>query len=359
MKKEIIKILELLEENGYVAYIVGGYVRDLLLNKKTSDIDIITNALPKDIKKIFVNTERVYADYGAVKIRVNNHIVDITTFRKELTYTDGKPSQIEYINSLEEDLKRRDFTINTLCMDKDLNVVDVLNAREDLEKRVIKTLRNADEELKEDPSRILRALRFMNNLKMDLDEELKESIIRNKHLIRNININKRKEELDKIFKSKDIRKFVNFVKENNLEKEIGIIFPKPSNYSYIVSYYATSILLDKFNFTKNEKEQIKEIKSLINKGKIDKIDLYKKGLFISQAAGEILKINKKQLIKEYDELPIKESKDIDISTKEICSIMNIDPSEELGKAINKLEEMIVKGIIHNKKEEIINFLKRK
>ena len=105
MKKEFIKVLEKLEENGYVSYVVGGYVRDVLLNKKTSDIDIITNALPKDIKKIFNNIDHEYSDYGSVKLKVKDHLIDITTFRRELSYSEGKPTNIEYINSLEEDLK--------------------------------------------------------------------------------------------------------------------------------------------------------------------------------------------------------------------------------------------------------------
>ena len=359
MKKEFIKVLEKLEENGYVSYVVGGYVRDVLLNKKTSDIDIITNALPKDIKKIFNNIDHEYSDYGSVKLKVKDHLIDITTFRRELSYSEGKPTNIEYINSLEEDLKRRDFTINTLCMDKDQNVVDLLNAKEDLDNKVLRTIRNADVELIEDPTRILRALRFMNNLNMNLDKELEESIIRNKHLIREINVNKRKEEIDKILKHKNIKRFIHFIKENNLEKDLGIVFNSDKSYSFIVSYYATSNIIDNYNFTKNEKNDIKEIKSLINKGKIDKIDLYKKGLFISVASGEILNINKKELIKEYNDLPIKETKDICLTPSEICLCLNINPSKNLGLAIKKIEKAIIEGKIENTKEDIINFLKRK
>ena len=155
MEKGYAKILKQIEDNGYVAYIVGGYVRDLLLKRKTADIDIITNATPKDLKRIFGNVTYENSLYGAVKLRIKDHLVDITTFRRELSYKDGKPSSIEYTNSLEEDLKRRDFTINTLVIDKDDNIIDLLNAKDDIDNKIIKAVRDIKEELEEDPSRIL------------------------------------------------------------------------------------------------------------------------------------------------------------------------------------------------------------
>ena len=117
MYKNAIKILNILENNGYKAYIVGGYVRDKILNVKSNDIDIITNALPDEVCKIF-NIEHT-DNFGSIKLKYNNYIFEVTTFRKEYyKNNDRRPYKVEYIDDLKEDLMRRDFTINSICIDK-------------------------------------------------------------------------------------------------------------------------------------------------------------------------------------------------------------------------------------------------
>ena len=115
MEKNIKKILETLENEGYQAYLVGGYVRDYLLGVTSFDVDIATDALPKDIHRIFNSSKN---NYGSVNIKVDKLNVDITTFRKDLNYVNRRPSKVVYINNLKEDLERRDFTINAICMNK-------------------------------------------------------------------------------------------------------------------------------------------------------------------------------------------------------------------------------------------------
>ena len=135
--EKAIRILTILHENNHEAYIVGGYVRDKLLGKKSNDIDISTSATPKEIMELFPNTES--PNYGSIRIIYKNTNFDITTFRRDIKYEDNRlPVKIKYIKSLKKDLLRRDFTINTICMDKDKNIIDVLNAKIDLEKKVIK-----------------------------------------------------------------------------------------------------------------------------------------------------------------------------------------------------------------------------
>ena len=133
MYKKAIEVLNIFFNNGFEAYIVGGYVRDKLLDIKTNDIDICTNAKPKDIVKLFDIQSSDETQYGAVKIIYKNYNFDVTTFRKDIKYEDNRrPIKIKYINDLKKDLLRRDFTVNTLCIDKDENVIDVLNVKEDI-----------------------------------------------------------------------------------------------------------------------------------------------------------------------------------------------------------------------------------
>ncbi len=352
-----IEIINIIEKAGFVAYIIGGYVRDYLLGIESNDVDIATNATPKDLVKIFKNAI-VLEEYGAVKILVNNHLIDVTTFRRELSYKGIKPEKIEYITSLEEDLKRRDFTINTLAMDRDGNVIDLLDARQDIDRRIIKTVREVSVEFMEDASRMLRALRFMSTLDMKLDEEIIKFIDENKELIRNVNINKRKEELDKIFIGKGAKRFFDYVKKHDLGEVLGFKVNTFIETKSLLGVYAQINLIDDFPFTKQEKKQIKEIKSLLLKGKIDKIDVYQKGVYISSIAAEILGLDKRKVNDMYYALAIHEFKDIDITAEEICSVLNIKPGEELGSIMNIIENDIVLGKLENKKEAILNRLKR-
>jgi len=101
MNKEILNVLNKIENNGFVAYIVGGYVRDYLLKLPLTDVDIITNATPKDLSEIFDNIKKTYIEYGSVKLYINNQIIDITSMRKDLLYKNNKPVEIEYTNDVE------------------------------------------------------------------------------------------------------------------------------------------------------------------------------------------------------------------------------------------------------------------
>ena len=128
MDNEILQVLKKLKTHNFEGYVIGGYVRDKLLGLNSSDVDIATNALPKDLIEIFNITNNTSECYGTVKILTDNYRIDIATYRKELSYNNRRPEEIEYISSLEEDLQRRDFTINTLCIDFNGNYVDKLNA---------------------------------------------------------------------------------------------------------------------------------------------------------------------------------------------------------------------------------------
>lgn len=356
MKKYYLDILKKLEENGFIAYIVGGFVRDQILEIQSEDIDIITNATPQELKKIWKTKIKTYDTYGAAKLKINNHLIDITTFRKELLYKNGKPILIEYTNSLEEDLKRRDFKMNTLCLDYNENIIDLLNGRQDIEEKIIKTVRDVSTEFEEDPSRMLRALRFMSELDFNLDQEIIDYISKRKETIKKINAAKIKEELDKLFKTKKVSRFLNFIQRYQLENYIGIKSNEFTETSSVIGVWAQLEITVDFPFTKYEKKNIKEIKELLKNKKITKLDLYKKGELICAIAGEILGIDKKELNLMYTNLPIKGIMDIEIKSEEICDILKIKPSKKLGSILKNLEKEIINGNLQNKKEDIVKWL---
>lgn len=133
--KEALPIINKIEEAGYEAYFVGGAVRDHLLNKQIHDIDIASSATPEEIKSIFPHTIDVGIAHGTVMVIWDQHTYEITTFRTESTYRDyRRPEQVYFVRELKEDLKRRDFTINAMAMDKNGHVIDYFNGKESFRK---------------------------------------------------------------------------------------------------------------------------------------------------------------------------------------------------------------------------------
>jgi len=211
------KALELLKKInylGYEAYIVGGYPRDKYLNIENTDIDICTNMLPITIKENF----NVTKDNGYGSLIIDNQF-EMTTYRND-TYIDSRFPKIEFVDSLEDDLKRRDFTINTLCIDFNGNYVDKLNVISDLNNKIIKTINDADISFKEDPLRIIRALRFKIDLDFNLSNDVMKSIKENKKLLKTVS-QKRIE--------KEINKIKNMDKIYIIDEYIGDVYERKSN----------------------------------------------------------------------------------------------------------------------------------
>ena len=130
---QALPLIEQIEAAGFEAYFVGGSVRDALLGKEINDVDIATSAFPAEIKQIFPKTIDVGIEHGTVMVLWDGEAYEITTFRTESTYQDfRRPDKVEFVRSLEEDLKRRDFTVNALAMDKNGQIMDYFNGQEDL-----------------------------------------------------------------------------------------------------------------------------------------------------------------------------------------------------------------------------------
>jgi len=181
------KVIKLLISKGYKAYFVGGVVRNYYLEKKIVDIDITTNATPIQIKNIFNNTYDTGIKHGTITVKFDDILYEITTFRKEKKYINNRyPKKVIYIKNVKTDLKRRDFTMNTLLMDYNLNIIDNLKAINAIDNKYIKAVGNANKRFKEDALRMLRAIRFACQLDFNIEKETYNAIIKNKNLLQNI-----------------------------------------------------------------------------------------------------------------------------------------------------------------------------
>ena len=365
MIKTSLKVLKKLEEKGFEAYIVGGFVRDYILKRKSVDVDISTNATPKEIKEIFSNSFLPNEIYGSITVIQNKIRFEITTFRKELKYYNNrKPLDIEYTNNLLEDLNRRDFTINSLCMNSNGEILDILGVKQDLYNKRIRTLGDSIEKFTEDALRILRAIRFATVLDFSLDEEVEAAIRKTKKYLKNISFDRKKQELDKIFMSKNCEKGIALLLELEIDKELEIYNLSEIKISNdLLGIWSSLEVGSNYPFKKTEKELIKKIKLVEHLDNFDKKVLYKYGPYVNSIAA----INKGQdntkVINLYNSLPIKARNDILITSKEIMELFNDGPGRYINDVYCDLEDKILDGRLKNEttliKEYIItNYLVR-
>lgn len=359
MDKIIKNVLNKIEASGYEAYLVGGFVRDYLLGIKSLDIDICTNALPKDLHKIFPNNCGSNI-YGGFKLKIKNYNIEITTYRKELKYNNRKPTEVIYVNNLEEDIIRRDFTINSICMNKNEKIIDLVNGIDSLNNREIKMLGNINKRIHEDPLRMLRAIRLASILDFNIDKNLEVEIKNNYKLINTLSEIRIKQELNKILLNKNCLKGLSLLREYNILDLLEISYNEICYVNDICGMWAQLKTSKSYAFTKQEITNIINIRQIISEGIINNKTLYKFELYNSLVAGEILNISKKSINKMYNKLPIKSESDLQITSNEIINLLNIKPSKKVKEIKNELIDLVLTNKLKNQKSELKKYiLKRK
>lgn len=174
---EVDMILKKINEAGYDAYIVGGCVRDSLLGKTPYDWDITTSARPEEVKRIFRKTVDTGLKHGTVTVLMPEDQYEVTTYRVDGEYTDGRhPDKVSFTGLLSEDLKRRDFTINAMAYHPSEGLVDLFGGIEDLENKIIRCVGQAKERFSEDALRMMRAIRFSAQLEFNIEDETFKAI---------------------------------------------------------------------------------------------------------------------------------------------------------------------------------------
>ena len=358
MFEKAIEVLKLIEKKGFKAYIVGGYVRDIYLSLNSSDIDIATSATPKDLVKIFKKNISIDEKYGSTKLNYKNYWYDITTFRRDIKYKDNrKPTEIEYVGTIGEDLNRRDFTMNSLYMDKDGNIIDVFNAKKDINNKAIKCIGNADEKLKEDALRILRAIRFATVLNFKIDKDLEHAIKKNISNLKDLSFHRKKEELNYIFRSPNYEYGISLIYKYKLDKVLEISnLKKIKQTSDVLGMWAQISYSDNYPFSRLERETIGNIREMLVYKKIDNYSLYKYGILISLTVGEILGIDKKNILKSYEELKIHSESDIVLNNLDIANILKTEPSYKTREILNDIEYKILSNKLNNDEKELKEYI---
>jgi tRNA nucleotidyltransferase (CCA-adding enzyme) len=362
------QILKELEDHGHEAYFVGGFVRDYLQNQKSLDIDITTDALPDEVEKIFPKTVATGKKYGTVTVFIAKEGFEVTTYRTDGVYLNyRKPEEVHYAKKLEDDLKRRDFTINALAMDARENIVDLFNGRDDLKNGIIRAIGNPDQRFNEDALRMLRAFRFASRLGFKIEKDTLKSIKYNIDKLLILPNERIIPELEETFLSPYNKLAITYMKEANIHKAFpelssGIDLYKEADqsidfYEYLALclYLNKMVLPDYWRFSNNKKSMIQDIVKILDmtsNSNFTSFILYEMGLEKCLKANKISRIlfrkDQSQLIISLDkDLPIKSKSELKINGHDIKKIKEIKDEQIIGKILRELELKVVMKTIEN------------
>jgi poly(A) polymerase/tRNA nucleotidyltransferase (CCA-adding enzyme) len=223
--KEVKAIIEKLEKKGFQAFVVGGCVRDLLRGVEPNDWDVATKAKPKEMTKIFPKSFGINK-FGTITVltsseKSNLKEVEITTFRTEEKYTDKRhPDKVSWANTIEEDLARRDFTVNAIALNIEGDFIDPFDGQKDLEKKIIRAVGKPEERFQEDALRLMRAVRFATTLGFEIEKKTFSAIKKNAGLLDFISKERVRDELLKIIMAKEAAEGIELLREAGLLKHI-------------------------------------------------------------------------------------------------------------------------------------------
>lgn len=221
MQKAALRIVETLRRHGHEAFYAGGWVRDHLLKRRPADIDIATSARPEAVRELFSHSTDIGAHFGVVQVRLYGHAYEVATFRKEGPYLDGRhPSEVTF-STPEQDALRRDFTVNGLFYDPIAKrVIDYVHGRQDLQRRIIRTIGAPHDRFEEDKLRLLRAIRFACSLDFAIDAPTWETMKRLAPSILQVSWERIRDEVIKMLTGPSRGKALDLLHESGLLEQI-------------------------------------------------------------------------------------------------------------------------------------------
>ena len=382
-------VLQTLKEAGHEAVFVGGSVRDLVLGKEISDVDIATSATPEEVKSLFSHTVDVGIEHGTVLVLHHHDSYEVTTFRTEGTYQDFRhPDSVTFVRSLEEDLMRRDFTINALAVNDKEEIVDYFNGIEDLDRGIIRCVGNPMERFNEDALRMMRAVRFAGQLGFSIESDTFNAIRTLKANLERVAVERMKVEFEKMILSphralafkafveselyyscpdfKEAKETLLKLGEFPLEKmtitQAWILF----------AYYERLSIPQLRKVLKNWKSSNEQISTILTGYQTLLARLEKEwDAFLAYECPEVLAIEVEQLLpgighseqlveleEVYQQLPIRSMKDIQIDgfgVKEALGLEKMGPI--IGEVLQALQTEILSGRLANENTEIVSWIR--
>ena len=367
-----------LQAAGYETVFVGGAVRDQVLGKEPMDIDITTAATPEQVKQVFSRTIDIGIEHGTVLVLMHGEPIEVTTFRTENTYSNQRrPDEVMYVSSLQEDLKRRDFTINALAMTVDGEMIDLFNGLKDLEHKIIRSVGDPHERFGEDPLRIFRALRFSSVLDFEIESKTVAAMKELAPSLDVVAIERIKIELDKLFQGNNPSRAFHYSCEIHLPQlfphlftaftELGRYVPFiDSRHGYAAMLMPTgvtaTILARNFKLSNEEKRfltQCEEALAIRSQQAFEDWDFYSFPADVLEVAERIhfvhnegTPISRQQIEQQKSCLPFQHRSQLAFTGTDLLTWSGKPGGKWTSEWIQKIERAVVHGRIKNDAQAI-------
>ena len=374
--KKGVEVIKLLEQSGHEAFFVGGFVRDYILGLTPNDIDIATNALPNQIANIFevVNNG---IKFNSVTVIYDGYSFETTTYRLDLAYADNRHPTYIIADSLIEDLKRRDFTINAMAMDKDFNIIDNFGGKEDISNKIIRTVYDPIKRFSEDALRMLRACYFASKLDFLIEENTFNAIKTCSYLVQSLSNDRVMWELEKIINSNYPEKGLRYLKISNIlpylllfKDGINLILEK--GYQKInwleflaICFYNNPLKIDEIHLKSGLGKKVREVIEIAKKtpkNDFSAHDLFDYGIELCKAANiiNIYYKNSKdkcsQIGEIYNNLPIHSISELAIKGQDILDNFTLKNKKDIGEILKEIKEKVLANKLLNNRTDILAYV---
>lgn len=379
-----VPVLERINQAGFEVYFVGGCVRDTLLRRPLHDVDLATSAYPQEIKQIFPQTIDTGIEHGTVTVIYQKKAYEITTFRTESGYQDyRRPDKVEFVRSLKEDLKRRDFTINALAMNARGEIIDLFAGIADLQQRQIRAVGVAADRFHEDALRMLRAVRFQAQLNFTIEKQTLAGIKTNAALLSHIATERIREEFIKLMEGcnrqaglislyqTQLYRFCPGLATYDFPKILQFAAGQITDEATVWSFLAylgqlkraqVRPFLRQWKVANNNIKLAQAAIELLNNYQESNWQLYIAGQAATAIAAQVLRLTcqqelAEQLIEQYQDLPLKSPQQLAINGQQIMQVLNLSPGPQIGQYLKQIQQAIVAGQLVNDYPTIVNYLK--
>ena len=373
--KQSFYVMRALKNKNFEAYFVGGCVRDYLLKRDTIDVDIATNANPYKVMDI-TKAKPTGLPYGTVSIQKEKFKIEITTYRRDGKYTDNRhPDEVIPVQTIEDDVKRRDFTINGLAMNDSYQIFDYVGGKEDLRSKIIRAIGNPDERFQEDSLRILRAAYFQAKLGFQIEKETRLSMANNKALLQNLPNERVFTELIKLLKEPNQLMALKTLDATGISKElpglekgIRFIVDNMKEPIFIDAFFALSFTLhgsvpQAWKFSNIARLKYEKVVELVNRNQpLTNVDLFTQGLEICLLTNKVAFLlgrssNQKRALEErFEKLPIKSALDLKLRGSDLITILNKKQGAWVSKAIDDMVNAVLEGKVSNTYEALQTYI---
>ena len=386
----VCKTMKKLEECGFQAFVVGGSVRDLLLENVPFDWDIATSALPQEVMEVFSEYRVIPTGikHGTVTLVSGDGMIEFTTFRTEGAYLDNRhPQNVTFSGKIEEDLKRRDFTINALAYNPETGILDLFGGKADLKRKTIRCVGEPEMRFGEDALRIMRALRFSAVLGFEIEEDTSRAIFSCKKLLKNISAERIAVELSKLIMAENPRDvllkyrvvfeeiFEIDLEEDIWRKSVEAVSRAEKNLSVrlaLILRERTADVLKRLKYDNKTMADSNMVAKYLDINLSPEPYLIKKELSsIGERAFRLVLAAKKACFSAFDDnlLKVEDTLDrvlregecfslrqLDVKGGDICSVFEVQ-GKKVGLMLEALLDAVIRGKCQNKKEDLISYLK--